>query len=326
VPLERHVVYSSRMHHHLSSSPETVHWGWFDAALPHVLTIASGDRITIDSLSGGPANLPGEGFGVPPELLQVHAKSQRRLPGHILTGPVAVQGAQPGDVLEVRIIDVTLRQDWGYTFVRPLAGALPNEVEAFEQIISRLDREKKVGLLPWGLEIPLRPFFGVMGVAPPPAWGSISSIQPRAHGGNLDIKELVPGSTLYLPVFIEGAGFSVGDGHAVQGDGEICTTAIETALTGTFELHVRKDLRLDYPAAETPSHLVTMGMDPDLDTAARDALRRMIDRVTQETGLSRARAMMLMSLVADVRVSQLVNEHKGIHVMMPKSALRKASS
>jgi acetamidase/formamidase len=326
VPLERHVVYSSRMHHHLSSSPETVHWGWFDAALPHVLTIASGDRITIDSLSGGPANLPGEGFGVPPELLQVHAKSQRRLPGHILTGPVAVQGAQPGDVLEVRIIDVTLRQDWGYTFVRPLAGALPNEVEAFEQIISRLDREKKVGLLPWGLEIALRPFFGVMGVAPPPAWGSISSIQPRAHGGNLDIKELVPGSTLYLPVFIEGAGFSVGDGHAVQGDGEICTTAIETALTGTFELHVRKDLRLDYPAAETPSHLVTMGMDPDLDTAARDALRRMIDRVTQETGLSRARAMMLMSLVADVRVSQLVNEHKGIHVMMPKSALRKASS
>jgi acetamidase/formamidase len=326
VPLERHVVYSSRMHHHLSSSPETVHWGWFDAALPHVLTIASGDRITIDSLSGGPANLPGEGFGVPPELLQVHAKSQRRLPGHILTGPVAVQGAQPGDVLEVRIIDVTLRQDWGYTFVRPLAGALPNEVEAFEQIISRLDREKKVGLLPWGLEIALRPFFGVMGVAPPPAWGSISSIQPRAHGGNLDIKELVPGSTLYLPVFSEGAGFSVGDGHAVQGDGEICTTAIETALTGTFELHVRKDLRLDYPAAETPSHLVTMGMDPDLDTAARDALRRMIDRVTQETGLSRARAMMLMSLVADVRVSQLVNEHKGIHVMMPKSALQKASS
>jgi acetamidase/formamidase len=312
------------MHHHVNSSPETVHWGWFDAALPHVLTIASGDRVTIDSLSGGPANLPGDGFEVPPELLQVHAKSQRRLPGHILTGPIAVQGAQPGDVLEVRIIDVQLRQDWGYTFVRPLAGALPNEVEAFEQIISRLDREKKVGLLPWGLEIPLRPFFGVMGVAPPRTWGAISSIQPRAHGGNLDIKELIPGSTLYLPVWSEGAGFSVGDGHAVQGDGEICTTAIETALTGTFEIHLRKDLRMDYPAAETPSHLITMGMDPDLDTAARDALRRMIDRVTQETGLSRTRAMMLMSLVADVRVSQLVNEHKGIHVMIPKTALQKA--
>ena len=113
------------MHHHLTSSPETVHWGWFDAALPHVLTIDSGDRVTIESLSGGPANLPGAGFHVPPELLAVHAACQRRLPGHILTGPVAVRGAQPGDVLEIRIIDVQLRQDWGYTFVRPLAGRFP---------------------------------------------------------------------------------------------------------------------------------------------------------------------------------------------------------
>jgi acetamidase/formamidase len=160
-------------------------------------------------------------------------------------------------------------------------------------------------------------------VAPPPAWGSISTIQPRAHGGNLDNKELIPGATLYLPVFNNGAGFSVGDGHAVQGDGEVCTTAIETALIGTFEIHLRKDLRLDYPAAETPSHVITMGMDPDLDTAAKDALRRMIDRVMQETGLSRERAFMLMSLQADVRVTQLVNDHKGIHVMMPRTALRR---
>ncbi|MGE5098244.1 MAG: acetamidase/formamidase family protein [Betaproteobacteria bacterium] len=313
------------MHHHLRSSPETVHWGWFDAALPHVLTIDSGDRVTIESLSGGPANLPGEGFQVPPELLDVHARSERRMPGHMLTGPVGVRGARPGDVLEIRIVEVALRQDWGYTYVRPLAGALPNDVEAFEQIVTRLDREAKVGRLPWGLEIALRPFFGVMGVAPPRAWGAISSIQPRAHGGNLDNKELVPGSTLYLPVFNEGAGFSVGDGHAAQGDGEVCTTAIETALTGTFEIHVRRDLPLDFPAAETPGHLITMGMDPDLDTAAKDALRRMVDRVAQETGLSRHRAFMLMSLVADVRVTQLVNEHKGIHVMMPRTALRKAA-
>jgi acetamidase/formamidase len=313
------------MHHHLPSSPETIHWGWFDAALPHLLTIDSGDRITVDTLSGGPANLPGEGFHVPPELLQVHAKSQRRLPGHMLTGPVGIRGAEPGDVLEVRIIDVQLRQDWGYTFVRPLAGAFPTDIKAFEQFITRLDKERKLGLLPWGLEIPLRPFFGVMGVAPPAAWGSISTIQPRAHGGNLDNKELIPGATLYLPVFNEGAGFSVGDGHAVQGDGEVCTTAIETALTGTFEIHLRKDLRQDYPSAETPSHVITMGMDPDLDTAAKDALRRMIDRIAHETGLSRERALMLMSLQADVRVTQLVNEHKGIHVMLPKTALRKAS-
>jgi acetamidase/formamidase len=312
--------------HHLKASPGTVHWGWFEAALPHVLAVDSGDRVTIESVSGGPANLPGDGFQVPPELLRIHEKSQRRLPGHILTGPVHVRGAQPGDVLEVRILDVQLRQDWGYTFVRPLAGALPNDFDAFEQVITRLDAERSTGKLPWGLEIPLRPFFGVMGVAPPKAWGSISSIQPRAHGGNLDNKELVPGATLYLPVFNEGAGFSVGDGHAVQGDGEVCTTAIETALTGTFELHVRKDLRFDYPAAETPTHLITMAMDPDLDTAAREALRRMIDRVVDATGLSRQRAFMLMSLVADVRVTQLVNEQKGIHVMFPKTALQRASA
>jgi len=311
------------MQHHLRSSPETVHWGWFDAALPHVLTIGSGDRVTIETLSGGPANLPGDGFHVPPELLDVHAKSQRRLPGHILTGPVGVDGAQPGDVLEVRILDVSLRQDWGYTVVRPLAGALPHEIEAFEQIIVRLDRDAAEGLLPWGLKIALRPFFGVMGVAPPRNWGAISSIQPRAHGGNLDNKELIPGATLYLPVFNAGACFSVGDGHAAQGDGEVCTTAIETALTGTFEIHVRKDLRLDFPAAETPSHVITMAADPDLDAAAKDALRRMIDRVVRETGLTRNRAFMLMSLVADVRVTQLVNEHKGIHVMMPRPALQK---
>ncbi|HWH43082.1 MAG TPA: acetamidase/formamidase family protein [Usitatibacter sp.] len=313
------------MHHHLHSSPETVHWGWFDAALPHVIEIESGERVTIDSLSGGPANLPGDGFHVPPELLEVHAKSQRRLPGHILTGPVGIRGARAGDVLEVRIIDVALRQDWGYTVVRPLAGALPHDVQAFEQVITHLDRNTNVGRLPWGLEIPLRPFFGVMGVAPPRNWGAISSIQPRAHGGNIDNKELVPGSTLYLPVFNDGAGFSVGDGHAVQGDGEVCTTAIETALAGTFEIHVRRDLELDYPAAETPTHLVTMGLDPDLDTATRDALRRMVPRVMQETGLSWNRAFMLMSLAADVRVTQVVNEHKGIHVMMPKAMLRKAA-
>jgi acetamidase/formamidase len=261
------------MHHRLAASPETVHWGWFDAALPHVLTIDSGDRVTIESISGGPKNLPGEGFGIPPELLQVHAKSQQKMPGHILTGPVGVRGAQPGDVLEVRVIDVELRQDWGYTAVRPLAGALPDYIESFEQIHTRIDCEAKVGTLPWGLKLPLRPFFGVMGVSPPKAWGVISSIEPRAHGGNMDLKHLVPGATLYLPVHNEGAGFSVGDGHGVQGDGEVCVTAIETALRGTFELHVRKDLAFDYPAAEdaVAPHLDGHGSGPRHGGARRAA-------------------------------------------------------
>ena len=308
-------------HHQLAASVETVHWGWFQSTLKPVLTIDSGDRVTVQTVSGGPANLPGPHHFVPPELLRIHDKSERRLPGHILTGPIHVTGAEPGDVLEIRIVDVSLRQDWGYTFVRPLAGALPNDFTEFEQMIVSLDREHRLARLPWGGELPLRPFFGVMGVAPPAAWGSISSIQPRAHGGNLDNKELIPGATLYLPVFNTGAGFSVGDGHAVQGDGEVCVTAVETALAGTFDVIVRKDLGLNYPRAETPTHRITMGMDPDLDDAARDALRRMIEWVSGTTALTRTQAFMLMSLAADVRVTQLVNEHKGIHVMLAKSAL-----
>ena len=192
------------MHHHLQSSPATVHWGWFDAALPHVLTIESGDRVTIESISGGPKNLPGEGFDVPPELLEVHAKSQQRMPGHILTGPVGVRGAQPGDVLEIRILEVELRQDWGYTVVRPLAGALPDDIDTFEQIHTRLDRDGKVGTLPWGLRIPLRPFFGVMGVAPPPKWvaasaGSRPTIQ---HSQPPSWHKRYPGSSIARMVLI----------------------------------------------------------------------------------------------------------------------------
>ena len=308
-------------HYHLPCSPETVHWGWFDAALMPVLTIDSGDHVTVDTVSGGPASLPGEGYYIPPELHQIHAKSPRRLPGHILTGPIAVRNAMPGDVLEIRILDVQLRQDWGYTFIRPLAGALPNDFATGEQMIVALDRERGVARLPWGTELGLRPFFGVMGVAPPPAWGGISSIQPRAHGGNLDNKELIPGATLFLPVFNEGACLSLGDGHGLQGDGEVCTTAIETALQGTIQVILRKDLALTYPRAETPSHRITMGMDPDLDDAASEALRRMIEWITSTTALTRHQAFMLMSLTADVRVTQLVNEHKGIHVMLPKAAL-----
>ena len=308
-------------HHQLAPDVDTVHWGWFDATLEPVLTIASGDRVTVKTVSGGVSNLPGPGYHVPPELHRIHANVERRMPGHILTGPIAVRGAKPGDVLEIRILDVQLRQDWGYTYVRPLAGALPNDFPEFEQIIVALDKERNVGRLPWGTELPLRPFFGVMGVAPPPAWGMISTIQPRAHGGNLDNKQLIPGSTLYLPVHVDGGRLSVGDGHGVQGDGEVCTTAIETALEGKFEIILRTDLGLTYPHAETPTHVITMGMDPDLDAAAQAALRRMIDYVTAHSKLSRPQAFMLMSLAADVRVTQLVNEHKGIHVMLPKSAL-----
>jgi acetamidase/formamidase len=305
-------------HHHLKADAETCHWGFFDAARKPVLTVKSGDRVTIDTVTGPPSHIPKSGFHVPPELAEIHERAERTLPGHILTGPVAVAGAKPGQVLEVRVLDVGLRQDWGYNVIRPLAGTLQDDFHETRLIHIPLDMEKRVAHLPWGTILPLRPFFGVMGVAPPPAWGRITSIVPRAHGGNLDNKELIPGATLYLPVFVEGGLFSCGDGHGVQGDGEVCVTAIETALQGTFEFVLRDDLTFAYPRAETPSHFITMGMDPDLDQCVVIALRDMIRLICEKSNLSREDAYTLCSLAADLRVTQTVNGSKGIHVMLAK--------
>ncbi|MEW6638939.1 MAG: acetamidase/formamidase family protein [Pseudomonadota bacterium] len=307
-------------HHHLRASPETCHWGFFDATLKPVLTVRSGDEVTVDTLSGGPEMLPDRTrFHIPPELLEIHARSERMLPGHILTGPIAVEGAEVGDVLEVEILDIQLSQDWGWNLIRPLGGTLPDDFHATRLLNIPLDQERMVGRLPWGLDLPLSPFFGVMGVAPPPGWGRITSLVPRAMGGNLDNKELVAGAKLYLPVFVPGALFSCGDGHGVQGDGEVCITAIETALQGRFAFTLRKDLRFTYPRAETPTHYITMAMDPDLDQCVVRALRDMIVLLGEVRGLSREDAYTLCSLAADLRVTQTVNGSKGIHCMIAKA-------
>jgi acetamidase/formamidase len=305
--------------HLLEASVETCHWGFFDPTLKPVLTVADGDTVTIRTVSGGAETLPPQGFRVPPELLDIHARSERQVPGHILTGPVAVRGAEPGDVLEVRIDKISLRQDWGYNFIRPLAGTLPDDFPEYRRINIPLDAEKNVARLPWGTELPLSPFFGVMGVAPPPNWGRVTSLIPRAMGGNMDNKELVAGAALFLPVFVPGALFSCGDGHAAQGDGEVCVTAIETALEGTFTFFVRKDLNFVYPRAETPSHYITMAMHPDLDVCVERALRDMIVLLGEKAGLSREDAYTLCSLAADLRVTQTVNGSKGIHCMIAKT-------
>jgi acetamidase/formamidase len=309
-------------HHHLKASVETCRWGLFDAAHAPVLQVESGDRVTIDTVSGGPDVLPPAGFHVPPELLDIHQRLERHLPGHIITGPVYVNGAEPGDTLEVRVLDVRLRQDWGYNFIRPLAGTLPDEFDARQLMNIPLDAQRQVGRLPWGLDLPLHPFFGVLGVAPPAHWGRISTIVPRAHGGNLDNKELRPGASLYLPVHVPGALFSCGDGHAAQGDGEVCTTAIETALQGEFELVLHKQTGLAYPRAQTPTHWITMGMDPDLDQCLAMALRDMIRLLVELDGLSREQAYALCSLAVDFRITQSVNVHRGVHGMLAKSLLR----
>lgn len=311
------------MDHRLHSSPETCVWGAFDAGIAPVIEVQSGDTVTIETVSGGPEHLPppDQGFEVPPELAEIHARLDRPATGHILTGPVAVKGARPGHVLQVDILDVSLRQNWGWNIIRPLAGTLPEEFPEARHTTIPLDLQNMTGQLPWGVALPLKPFFGVMGVAPPPGWGRISTIQPRAHGGNIDNKELVPGTTLFLPVFAEGALFSCGDSHAAQGDGEVCVTAIETALTGRFRLTLRDDLSWCYPRAQTPSHMITMGMHEDLDRCAEMALRDMITWIVERSGMSREDAYMLCSLAGDLRITQTVNGNKGVHMMMDAALL-----
>ncbi|HET7410911.1 MAG TPA: acetamidase/formamidase family protein [Paracoccaceae bacterium] len=305
-------------HHRLPASVETIHWGYFDAGLRPVLTVASGDTVELDSVSGNPWNLPGEGFRVLPELLEVHARVPRELQGHIMTGPIAVEGARPGDMLEVRFLDIRLRQDWGYNMIRPLVGTLPDDFPEPFQTIIPLDADRMTGRLPWGPELPLRPFFGCIGTAPPPAWGRITSLVPRAHAGNIDLKELVAGTSLFLPVFVDGALLSAGDGHGCQGDGEVNVTAIETALTGTMELILHRGAGVTWPRAETPTHYITLGIDPDLDRCAERALREMIALIVDRAGIRREEAYTLCSLAADLRITQTVNGSKGVHCMIEK--------
>jgi acetamidase/formamidase len=312
--------------HRLDAAPDTVHWGFFDAALKPLITVDPGDEVTISTVSGPPSAMPDarSGMTVPEALRAIHANVQPKLNGpHIMTGPVAVRGAKAGQVLEVRIKAIKLNYDWGYNAIRPLAGALPDDFDHARLIHIPLDRTRMVGRLPWGLELPLKPFFGVMVTAPPPAWGPVASPPPRRNGGNIDNKELTAGTTLYLPIHVDGALFSVGDGHGVQGDGEVCITAIETGLIGTFELHVRGDMTLEWPMAETPTHVMTMAFDPDLDDAVVIALRDMIKLICARTGISREDAYTLCSLAADLRVTQVVNGAKGIHVMLDKAHLKR---
>ena len=309
-------------HHTLRAGPETCHWGYFDAGLKPVLTVASGDMVSVDCVSGAPDAMPGSPFEVLPEQRAIHAKLTPLLgSGHILTGPIVIEGAVPGDTLEIRIHTIDFRQNWGWTRIAPLRGTIPEDFPVRKLWHTAIDRQRGVGTTPFGMEIPLAPFFGVMGVAPKPAYGRVTSIVPREFGGNLDLKELVAGTTLYLPIWTKGGLFSVGDGHGVQGDGEVCTTALETALSGTFELILRKDLRLDMPRAETPTHHITLGLDEDLDDAAKQALRHMIKLLGELAGIAPEDAYMLCSLGVDFRVTQLVDGNRGIHGMLAKSLL-----
>jgi acetamidase/formamidase len=306
----------------IAATPKSVKWGFFDASTPAITSVASGAEVIIETVSGESSHLPDDGaFEILPEHRPILKESERGPGPHLLTGPIHVEGAKPGDVLAVDILDVTLRQNWGFNLIIPLLGTIPEDFPDFVLKILPIDKQAETVTLPWGGKLKLSPFFGVMGVAPPPNWGRITSVIPRAMGGNMDNKELGAGTKVYFPVFNEGAQFTVGDGHAVQGDGEVCITAVETALTGRFRLSVLKDMELTAPRAETPTHYITMGFDEDLDDAVRQALRDMIRWIGELRGLSNTDAYTLCSLAADLRVTQMVNMAKGAHCMLPKSIL-----
>lgn len=310
--------------HKLKPTPKTVAWGYYEANTPPVLRIKSGDTVEVETLiTSSPSRL--EGAGVAPDqveqsLRDINKEVTNKGPGgHILTGPIYIEDAQPGDVLEVRIKAIKLAIPYAYTAFRPGAGFLPEDFPYSRMKIIPLDEKRMVGKFADGIEIPLRPFFGSMGVAPPEASGRISSAPPWMHAGNLDNKELVPGTTLFIPVHVRGALFQVGDGHAAQGDGEVCITALETSLSGTLQFVVRKDMRLKWPRAETPTHFITMGIHEDLSEATRMAIRETIDFLVSQRHLSRDEAYMLTSTAVDLRITQLVDGNKGVHAMIPKA-------
>ncbi|MCC6368853.1 MAG: acetamidase/formamidase family protein [Bryobacterales bacterium] len=310
--------------HTLRSTPSTVHWGYYDAAQPPVLRVRSGDTVDIrTAMIDTPEAL--ERAGVPaaqidPASREIHRAIKDHGPGpHILTGPIFIEGAEPGDTLEVHIESIRLGLPYALNIFLPGLGVLPQDFPYEHRKLTPLDEKRMVARFAPGVEIPLRPFFGIMGVAPPEGSGRISSAPPWIHAGNLDNKELVAGTTLYIPVHTRGALFSVGDAHAAQGNGEVCLSALETVLSGVFRFTVRKGPRLLWPRAETPTHLMTMGFDEDLDAAIRTALREMISLIVERYKLSRENAYILASDAADFSITQLVDGKRGVHAMIPKS-------
>jgi acetamidase/formamidase len=315
----------------IACGPETVHWGYLWGAQEPIAIVKPGDEVTIDTVShegllsdqGDPVGFFTR-FGIPAEQvladsLAVYTRVQHSgLGGHIVSGPVYVEGAEPGDVLAVRVLEATPRTPYGVNTMRMNRGGLPEEFTLNRSMVIPFDMERGVAKFAPRIEVKLRPFFGIMATGPARSLGKISSGPPGPFGGNIDLKELTVGSTLYLPVFVPGALFMCGDGHAAQGDGEVDLTAIETSLTGTFRLDLIKGKTLRWPRAETATHWITLGLHENLEEAMKMAIRETIDFLASEKGLSREDAYALASIAVDFEVTQVVDGVKGIHGMIPK--------
>jgi acetamidase/formamidase len=313
--------------HELKASPETVHRGFFDASLKPVLTINSGDIVKLETATGNPRYFEQLGVPkekIPSELYDVYKGVDNAGRGdHTLNGPIYVNGAAAGDTLEIRIRSIDVRLPIaGQGFV-PNRGLLPEEFPNAKDRVLWLDLKKKIADYGSGVVVPLKPFWGVIAVAPTASMGRVPSGPPNVFGGNMDNRDLVGGTTLYLPVFVPGALLSVGDGHAAQGYGEVCLSAIETSLKGEIQVVLHKNRPLKQPRAETPTHFMTMGLNPDLDEAAKIATRDMLDWMVETKGLSREDAYMIASAAMDLVVTQVVDGTKGVHALMPKAIFKK---
>ena len=325
----------SRGSYRVLCGPETVHWGYLWGAAEPVLRINPGDTVTIDTVSHE-GILPDQGdpetffarFGIAREavlrdLVGVYTKVQHSgLGPHVVSGPIAIAGAAPGDVLAVHVQAATPRVPYGVNSMRMNRGGLPDEFTLNRSIVIPFDTERNVACFSERIEVPLAPFFGIMATGPARHLGRLGSAPPGAYGGNIDLKDLVAGSTLYLPVHVPEALFMVGDGHAAQGDGEVDLTAIETSLTGTFRFELIKGKPLAWPRAETPTHWITLGLHENLEEAMKLAIRECIKFLSEEQGLTRVDAYALASIAVDFEVTQVVDGVKGIHAMIPKAIFK----
>ena len=341
--------------HFVPSRPETVSWGWFPLDKPPVLTIDSGDTVRIDTLSHAGATQndhPDLSLGllgvtpdeILPDVLDFWGSRAGRprdgRSGHVITGPIAVRGAEPGDVLEIQVLEIATRVPYGINNTSPTGGvfspAYPGsrpddarrDIAAGRHLIrTAVVNGREVALFGDGIHVPLAPFMGIMAVAPDPVVGepgvTVPGVQasrpPGRFGGNLDVKDLTAGTTLYLPVLQPDALFYVGDPHSAQGDGEVSGTAIEQSLTGTFRFVLHEDRELTAPRAETATHYVLMGIDLDLDRALQKAVEEVVAFLAEEHGLSPDRALSLASIAVDFHVAEAVDLTQVVTGRIPKS-------
>jgi len=342
--------------HVVRSTPENVVWGWYPLDRAPVLTVRSGDTVRIDTLSHAgttqaeePVGYLGQFGAAPDEVLQDVVDFWQTRPdrpregrsGHVITGPIYIEGAEPGDTLEVQILSLRTRAPYGINNTGPTSGVFgsgypgtapedePMDMPAVRHFIRTGDVDgREVAFFADGIQVPLAPFMGVMAVAPEnPTVGqpgvTVPGVQasrpPGPFGGNLDVKDLIAGSTLYLPVFHPGARFYVGDPHSVQGDGEVSGTAIEQSLSGDFRFVLHKGRTIAGPRAENATHHILMGIDLDLDRALRKAVVATVDFLAEEQGLSRSQAFSLASIAVDFRVAEAVDLTQVVTAFIPKA-------